>query len=113
MVAIGHPPRSFGCEGSQRDTLRRARVAEHIRYDVYLVGTLGRELARDVKTAQGVYDVAEEVDTIGLRLYVREYIHEASSYGVLSWLVDKVYTREVVLRKPLYEARLLHCVAHG
>ena len=113
VVAIGHPPRSFSCEGGQRDTLRRARVAEHIRYDVYLVGTLGRELARDVETTQGVYDVAEEVNTIGLRLYVREYIHESSSYGVLSWLVDKVYTRKVVGCEPLYEARLLHRVAHG
>ena len=52
------------------------------------------ELVFDVKLANAIYLIAEEVQSVRHVVAVTVYIHYSSSYGVLSWFEDEVHAFE-------------------
>ena len=52
------------------------------------------QLVLDVKLANAIYLIAEEVQSVRHVVAVTVYIHYSSSYGVLSWFEDEVHAFE-------------------
>ena len=86
-------------------------LAHGIGDNLHTLGAFCRELARDVEAAQRVNLVTKEVDTIGLRFYIREDVDNTSAHGVLARLVDKVHALEAMLHKPVYKSVLLQSIS--
>ena len=67
------------------------------------VELVGRELARNIETADRVDLVAEKVDPVRLAFRIGKNIDDTTAHGVLPRFVDEIDAREVRIRKGVFQ----------
>ena len=75
--------------------LRRPIAGIEVGNDLHPVEFVGRELARNVETADRVHLVAEKVDTVGFAFREGEDVHDTAAHRILARLIDEIDAGEV------------------
>ena len=111
-IGIVEPPgRLLARKPGQRDAAG-IRRSVHVGDDGHLGKALGRELARNLETPDGIDLVAEQVDAVGFALRIGEDVDDAAAQRILPRLVDEIHPHERSVDQRLLQRADGDAVAH-
>ena len=93
--------------------LRRPIAGIEVGNDLHPVEFVGRELARNVETADRVHLVAEKVDTVGKLVGERENVEDTATEGVLPRLIYIIDLLEAILVQHVGDKHIIQLLAHA